>query len=311
MKFSISSCWNSHRHDDGYAMLQELAGLGFKAVELSHGIRLSLVPGILKAVEEGWIAVSSVHNFCPLPLGVTGAAPNLFEPSAASRRERLQWVHATRKTLEFAKRVGAGRVVLHSGRVRFLFADPQARFMEAYEAVEADRKKPLEEVRERSLKRLRRGTPRFEKRLLESYAEIAEHAQKNGLLMGVENREAFCELPEDLEMDGLLSRLEEHQVYRYWHDVGHAQIKERMGLSVHREQLKALRPRLTGFHMHDVSEEGDDHQAPGTGTVDWAMIASHVREGDTVVMELSPRLRSAEVRAGADFLEGLIPGLNR
>lgn len=311
MKFSISSCWNSHRHDDGYAMLQELAGLGFNTVELSHGIRLSLVPGILKALEEGWISVSSVHNFCPLPLGVTGAAPNLFEPSAASRRERLQWVHTTRKTLEFAKRVGAERVVLHSGKVRFLFGDPGARFMEVYEAEEANRKQPLEQVRERSLKRLRRGTLRFEKRLLESYAEIAEHAQENGLLMGVENREAFCELPEDREMDGLLSRLEEYQVYRYWHDVGHAQIKEQMGLSVHRDQLESLRPRLTGFHMHDVSKDGDDHQAPGTGTVDWAMIASHVREGDTVVMELSPRLRSVEVRAGAEFLEGLIPGLNR
>ena len=34
-------------------MLQEMAGLGFEWVELSHGIKIVLVPGILKAVAEG------------------------------------------------------------------------------------------------------------------------------------------------------------------------------------------------------------------------------------------------------------------
>ena len=63
-------------------MLQEMAALGFKSVELSHGIRITLVPGILKAVEDGIVTVTSTHNFCPLPTGVVQAAPNLFEPSA-------------------------------------------------------------------------------------------------------------------------------------------------------------------------------------------------------------------------------------
>ena len=76
--FSLSSCWCSHRHQDGYAMLREMADLGFDQVELSHGVRIVLVPGILKAVEEGMIKVGSTHNFCPLPIGVVQAAPNLF-----------------------------------------------------------------------------------------------------------------------------------------------------------------------------------------------------------------------------------------
>jgi hypothetical protein len=33
--------------------------------------------GILKAVAAGEINISSLHNFCPLPVGVTHAAPNL------------------------------------------------------------------------------------------------------------------------------------------------------------------------------------------------------------------------------------------
>jgi sugar phosphate isomerase/epimerase len=307
MKFAISSCWNSHRHDDGYEMLKELSELGFRHVELSHGIRLSLVPGILRALEEDWMAVASVHNFCPLPLGVTGAAPNLFEPSAASRRERLQWLNATRKTLDFAKRVKAERVVVHSGRVRFLFSDPGKRFAGALEEQAPD----LELVRSKALKRVRGAYGRFEKRLLESYEAIAAQASEHGLLLGVENREGFTEMPLDSEMEPFLKRLEDSGVYRYWHDAGHAQLKERMGISSHAGQLEALRPYLTGFHLHDVNEEGEDHQVPGTGTIDWSMVASHIRPGDTVVLELSPRLRSRQVVEGAEFLENLVPALRR
>ncbi len=63
-------------------MAREMADLGFSHIELSHGIRITLVPGILRAVEEGVVKVGSAHNFCPLPMGVFKAAPNLFEPSS-------------------------------------------------------------------------------------------------------------------------------------------------------------------------------------------------------------------------------------
>src|SRR5437016_3566563 len=43
---SFSTCWNSSRHQDGEAMLQEILDLGFERVELGHGIRLSLMEGI-------------------------------------------------------------------------------------------------------------------------------------------------------------------------------------------------------------------------------------------------------------------------
>ena len=68
--YSLSTCWNSHRHTDGRAMLREIRDLGFDYSELSHGIRVSLMPGILEAVGAGEIKISSLHNFCPLPMGV-------------------------------------------------------------------------------------------------------------------------------------------------------------------------------------------------------------------------------------------------
>src|SRR5947208_14335545 len=115
--YSCSTCWNSHRHSDGRAMLREIRELGFEYAELSHGTRMSLLPGILEAVNAGEIRISSLHNFCPLPMGVNHAAPNLYQFSAERERERELALRYTLKTLEFAARVGAPVVVLHVGSI--------------------------------------------------------------------------------------------------------------------------------------------------------------------------------------------------
>src|SRR3974377_1133552 len=99
--YSLSTCWNSHRHTDGRAMLREIRELGFEYAELSHGIRISLVPGILEAVVAGEMRISSLPNFRPLPIGVNNAAPNLYQFSAERERERELAVRFSVKTLEF------------------------------------------------------------------------------------------------------------------------------------------------------------------------------------------------------------------
>src|SRR5207248_3199442 len=99
--YSFSTSWNSHRHTDGRAMLREIRELGFDRAELSHGIRVGLVPGILASVEAGDIRISSLHNFCPLPMGVQQAAPNLYQFSDNRARERELAVKHTLKTIEF------------------------------------------------------------------------------------------------------------------------------------------------------------------------------------------------------------------
>jgi sugar phosphate isomerase/epimerase len=113
--YSLSTCWNSKRHTDGRAMLREIRDLGFEYAELSHGIRLGLVSGILEAVDAGEIKISSLHNFCPLPLGLNHASPNLYEFSDERPRQRELAVKYTLKTLDFAQRVKAPAIVLHLG----------------------------------------------------------------------------------------------------------------------------------------------------------------------------------------------------
>src|SRR5882724_100242 len=153
--YSFSTCWNSHRHTDGRAMLREIRDLGFNHAELSHGIRVSLMPGILDAVDAGEIKISSLHNFCPLPMGVTRASPNLFEFSSDKDRDRELALKHTLKTIGFAARVKASVVVLHLGSMDL-----------------KDYTSKLGEMLERG----ERNSPKYEKLLAE--AEAAREAKK-------------------------------------------------------------------------------------------------------------------------------------
>src|SRR5437762_7952186 len=112
MDYCFSTCWNSSRYSDGRAMLFEIRRMGFEHAELSHGIRITLVEGILAAIKAGDIKVSSLHNFCPLPVGVMHAAPNIYLLSSPDERESNRAITHTLRTFEFAAKCGAKAVVL-------------------------------------------------------------------------------------------------------------------------------------------------------------------------------------------------------
>lgn len=307
-RLSLSSCWCSARHTDGYDMVDEMVGLGFKRIELSHGIRISLVPGILKAVEAGLVEISSVHNFCPLPGSVRHAAPNLYQPSATDKRELALWHRYSMQTLDFATKVGATRVVMHSGSVWFFFSSPEARLekwidaQEDLQAVDYVGSKQFVKMRDRMMKRIRKASKSAMARIQASYEEILPEVKARGLCLGLENREGLEEMPLDAEYAGFLKGLPNDGTVGYWHDVGHAQIKHQFGLLDHEEHLQAMADRLIGFHLHDVTDQGRDHQVPGTGTIDFEMVAKFVRPEHTLVLELSPSLTAEEVLTSRDYI---------
>jgi len=306
-RLSLSTCWCSARHTDGYAMVGEMVGLGFKRIELSHGIRLSLVPGILQAVEEGIVEISSVHNFCPLPGSVQHAAPNLYEPSSLDVRECDLWRRYSLQTLDFAVKVGADRVVMHSGRVSFFFVSPETRLEKWIDrseipAHELSERKDFLKRRDKAMKAIRRKAKKTLPRIRENYEKLLPEVKTRGLKLCLENREGMEEMPIDGDYDDFLQSLGDPEHAVYWHDCGHARIKQQLGLLDHREHLEKMAPRLAGFHIHDVSEGGRDHQVPGTGTIDFAMIAGYVRPEHTLVLELSPKLTTEEVLASKDYI---------
>ncbi|MGB7748948.1 MAG: sugar phosphate isomerase/epimerase [Verrucomicrobiia bacterium] len=292
--YSLSTCWNSKRHTDGRAMLCEIRDLGFEYAELSHGIRLGLVPGILEAVDAGEIKISSLHNFCPLPLGVNHASPNLYEFSDERPRQRELAVKYTLKTLEFAQRVKAPAIVLHLGSMEMKdYTEKLGAMLERdgkrtpkYEKLRAEAAASREAKKEKAVGRV-----------YETLRNILPEAEKRGLKLGIENRQALEEIPLEGDFEFFFREFDSLNMV-YWHDIGHAQIKEHLGFLHPTEHLEALSSRLAGFHIHDVVFPAGDHAAPGTGTVDFAALKPFVKPGHIKVFELSPSLPVQAVKCG-------------
>jgi sugar phosphate isomerase/epimerase len=297
--YSLSTCWNSGRHTDGRVMLREIRDLGFEYAELSHGIRLSLVPGILDAVQAGEMKISTLHNFCPLPVGVNGPSPNLFEFSSDRERERQLAYKHTINTLEFAARVQAQLVVLHFGRMEL--KDYGGKLEELLERGKGGTKEFLKLTATAEAAR-QAHKDRFYEHSREVLRELVKEAEKRNLKFGIEIREAVEELPVESDFQSLLEEFPAPTVY-YWHDVGHAQIKENLGFIKHAEFLAERAERLAGFHLHDVEYPARDHCPPGTGCINYAALQPYVRPEHIKVFELSPRLSPAQVREGVAHLK--------
>lgn len=292
--YSLSTCWNSNRHTDGRAMLREIRDLGFEYAELSHGTRISLLPGILEAVDAGEMKISSLHNFCPLPMGVNHSAPNLYQFTAERDRERELALRYTLKTLEFADRVKAPLVVLHLGSVEM--KDYTSKLKDMFGRGEKESPKYQKLCQEIAEKREAKKE-KFVERMYETLHKFLPDAESRGIKLGCENREAIEEIPFESDFMFFFKEFTSPNVC-YWHDTGHAQIKANLGFIHHVLHLDSLKDRLAGFHIHDVQPPARDHCSPGTGSVDFAALKHFVMPQHIKVFEFSPVMPVEELKSG-------------
>ena len=299
--YSFSSCWNSHRHTDGRTMLREIRDLGFEYAELSHGTRISLLPGAIEAVEAGEIKISTLHNFCPLPIGVNNSAPNIYRLSAEKQAERENAYKYTRKTIETAARLKAPLVVLHYGSMEM--KDYTDKLLDMVARGEKESPKYQKLCEDIMIKREAIKEPYID-RANELIRRVLPLAEEFGVKLGIENREAIEELPLEPDYTLLFKALNSPNVV-YWHDTGHAQIKENLGFIHHAFHLESQKNKLAGFHIHDVQFPGRDHCAPGTGMIDFAALKPMVKPEHIKVFEFSPSLTVDEVKKGVAHVKGI------
>lgn len=287
---SISTCWNSQRHKDGAAMIAELLEFGFDAIELGHGIRTSLLPGILKMADKA--RFSSLHNFCPLPVEVTHPSPDCLQFSSYKESERERAVRQTFKTIDLAAKLGAPYVVLHMGRVVMQPITSQLiRMAENGEHLSA------EYARQKLAAVIRREkeAAKVLDRVRDCLRRILDYAAEKGVKLGMEGRQAYEEIPTEREAVALLEEFQ-HPNFGYWHDIGHIQIKHNLGFSDHAEFLRQVSPRLLGCHLHDVVWPGKDHAAPfAGGSVDYDRLIPLLPPSCLFVWEMSPRRSREEI----------------
>jgi sugar phosphate isomerase/epimerase len=293
---ALSTCWNSHRHTNGEDMLREILDLGFTRIELSHGLNLHMMEGILKMAARGGIDFTSLHNYCPQPVEVMTDSPDCYEFTSSRPEIRQRAVKTTLQTIDYAHRVGAKRVVLHSGTVGAMRGFTkglidmimQGRFLS----------KDYGEEKLRGVQQREQASEETTRLLVETLKPVVAAAEEKGVRLGVENRDRYEQVPAEREHVELLDRL--GPACGYWHDFGHAQRKENMAFSNHRDWLEKIGGRAIGCHLHDAKWPVEDHLPPFAGDIDYAALVPLLPKDIPFVIELHPNREASEIVAAAD-----------
>jgi sugar phosphate isomerase/epimerase len=289
MNLAFSTCWNSMRHMRGDEMLKEIISLGFDRVELGHGIRLSLWEGIQRFLADHPMTVTSLHNFCPLPMEILQAAPDYYQCTSDDAGERERALRHTVRTIDCARKVGAEMVVMHLGSVKM--SDDTTRLFRSIEAGHyLDR---TYVTRKLNAIQKRESAPAYD-RVVQWLQPILEHARASGVTLGIENRIGIETFPSEREFRRLFTDIADSRI-GYWHDFGHAQIRHNLTFIDHAEWLTEMAPRTIGCHVHDVQFPSRDHCVPLSGMIDFASLLPILPAGIPVVWELSSDVPKEEI----------------
>jgi len=303
---ACSSCWNAARHTCGRALVQEICELGFEWIELSHGLNLQLLPGVLEALQANEIKLCGVHNFFPSPLEVRFDAPDIYECTQTRAWQRQRALNLSLKSIRMAAKLQARYVVLHLGSIPYYqghrATDELLRIARAHGADSAQ----LRRARVAFVhKRARHAELCFE-RVREFVAQLLPLAAECGVALGIEMRSHAEQLPSELELYQLLLEHADNPFLGYWHDFGHAERKARLGHLDHAQILSRLGSRLVGCHLHDVEGLSHDHRVPGAGSMDFGELLPLLpaREDLPLVWELSPRSKKERISAALQQFRG-------
>ncbi len=300
--WALSTRWNARRHTDGAALTAEIREAGYEALELSYDLTRDLVPGIRAGVERGDVRVVSVHNYCPVPMGVPRGHPELFTFADPDPRRHAKAIEATAATVRFAAELGARVVVVHAGYVRMRAGTPRLNAL-IRAGREGDR--AFERARARLDRRRERHAPRALERVRAGLEALAPLLDETGVKIGLENLPFWEAVPSEIETLGLVETLGAERV-GYWHDIGHGHLREGLGFIHHARLFERLAPCTLGLHIHDARRPDEDHLLPGEGEVDFAALAPVLGGGDWLRV-VEPRRDAAPeaLRAAREQLETL------
>jgi len=306
---AFSTCWNTSRHDDGEAIIEEILELGFDHIELSHGITLSKIPGIERAYEQKMFTCVGVHNFFPSPTEIMTDAPDAYEFTHFRETDRERAYRYSVQTLEEAARYGAKYVVLHMGSNHKM---PSAKWSKPLEKMlkegEAESKKFLRH-RNKFLKKREKTAKFYMLRATYYLEQLEKKARELDLVLAIESRSHYEQVPTESEMLTLMEHFKDSPHVQYWHDFGHVQRKHNLGLLDHAEWLGQVSPHLYGGHLHDVQNGTRDHRVPlKGGDIQYDQIMPYFTPDMPLVWELSPGRRASQIREALAEWEALYPG---
>jgi len=299
-EFALSTSWNAKTSKDARGLITEIKEAGFESVELNFTLTEDVVKDIRSMASDGFIDVISLHNFCPMPKGVNpaDASPDYYSLASLDDGEREKAIFFTKKTIEEAQELNAKAVILHCGRVK---AKDESKELMRLCSEGLKESADFKSIKERILlQRNACGKPHLEKALA-SLNELARFASGRNILLGVENRCYFMEIPSFEEIDEIIKRFGGSCVC-YWHDTGHAQIFQELGFGTHRDYLDRYGRHMRGVHLHDIRGV-HDHMAPGKGDFDFSILAPYMKKQIIKIIEAHQPATAEDIRYSKEYLK--------
>jgi len=270
--------WAKGRFSHMAEFATKAIGLGFTHIEANA----SISPQMLSELIEAAVPISSIHSPCPVVMSSRGIPISSLSLSSLDENERMEAVSFTKKTIDLAASVRARAVVLHMGEVP-IDLSLQNRLYKLCDESHTQTKEYSQAKEELVYQRISQAPPYLDAART-SLQELSEYSRQKGIMLGLETRFHFNEIPNMDEMAKLLNEVPESLV-GYWHDVGHAEVQQQLGFSLHEEWLSRFRDRIVGIHLHDILGISD-HQAPGKGYMNWEMVAKYLPLGIIKVCEI-------------------------
>ena len=301
---ALSTSFASGRFTDGEALLAALEEFDIAGIELEYRINEKVFHQMKPLLMRSRLKVVSVHNFFPIP-GVikTGkGAGDLFLLSHSDREERLNAVKWTLRTIEHAHELESSVVVLHCGRVEmepFIDQFGIDKLHEFYRSgqIESDE---AQAFIAKMIDYRNRKKPRYVDGLLLSLDRLVRVAERYHVILALENRYHYHELPGTDDFLTIFNELDGAPL-GYWHDTGHAHVNEVLSMGEADTLLNMNMDRLIGIHLHDAIDL-DDHLPPGTGDIDFSKILTGLKPDTIKVIELKTGTGDSDIVAGIEHI---------
>ena len=300
---SVSTSFISNRITNGEALVERISELPVDGIELEYRISRTTFEQMRSPLKQSGREIVSIHNFFPTPLftpPVQGSG-DLFLLSAQDAEERQRAVYWSKRTIEHANDLEAPVVILHCGR-----ADISPELKQLYEFHKNNQVESPEAQIFLQRKRSERNQaiPGHLDALLFSIDQLIRYAEKQGVVLGIENRYHYHELPTPSVLHRLLAEFKGGPL-GYWHDTGHAHANEVLGFIEPGMLLQDFGQDIVGMHWHDAVGL-DDHLVPGQGEIDFSALEPYLNDNLPIVIELKPGTSSRGVEDGIKFAGALL-----
>jgi sugar phosphate isomerase/epimerase len=275
--------WNALKQPDGAALFDELKILGFEKLELSRHLTPDQVEQLKPYLHGN--PPCSIHNFCPILPGTSQmeAEQDKISLSSLNTDERKEAVRRTIQTMELAVELETPTVVLHLGEVDTY--DRSYLMIDLYNYGEREFEAFDQKVTEATEWRKRKET-KHRDAVLRSLDELNECALRMDLCIAIENRPYYYQIPNFDEV-GLFFEEFYGSPMRYWHDIGHAALQEKLGINWSDRWLEDYAEHLVGVNLHDLQGLKAYHP-PGTGDLEWDELFTQLPADVLKVLEIRP-----------------------